>query len=749
MCRSVGRRSAIGAALLVFMACANSDDPRDRQSELEQADDIDGVEFSEQALLTGGCTISGAAMTVVVKDGESVFISLRATDKKVVMNGHVFVGATDTLANCEVATTGTISVLADTGGTHLKGRSVILDYVNGLYMLGVGTTPGIRIDFTLSGDTGSLNQLKVRGSKDIDLFAIGAGTGTGSAAAYALNVNAKFGTPTSQAGGTGGATVSLDVISDVTFKNVPNAMLSAGAGADTIDASGVAGTGTAFPNALNLFGCDGADTLTGGLGADRLSGGPGPDLMDGCAGNDTYSMDAVAVGADVIAEACPGATGGDTVDYSRRTRAWTVNLSRTLTASNAVTDNVLSGEASNDGAHISDKVATVKLGAGDDILVVPSNSTAVHKVFGGPGDDRLTGGAALDVFDGETGDDVCIGAIAAMDYSARSAGVTVTTCGSACGAADANDGDQSGTGSSHTGSGATTTAAGGIAVSTLTSVGNTLTLSDCAGTHTDEASFPIVRYLGTASVKIDVSSVGGFTADSCDFSEALPDHSVVNMGTAVTLGTKRTTGRVAGLDHTANLLGHSLTLLHGPSSSGGDGSHANDDGTYPILSVLSTSSVAIDDTTVGTYSGSTTAMAWTETGPEHDDARCGTVVGGSANDIITGDSRSNVLRGGAGNDALTGGAGDDTLNGEAGSDTLYGGAGTDVLVGGGDTGTDAADVLVGGDGNDRLQGDAGNDSFTCDGKNAASDASIGAAPGDSDFTVDFASGSDTGAADCN
>jgi Ca2+-binding RTX toxin-like protein len=163
-----------------------------------------------------------------------------------------------------------------------------------------------------------------------------------------------------------------------------------------------------------------------------------------------------------------------------------------------------------------------------------------------------------------------------------------------------------------------------------------------------------------------------------------------------------------------------------------------------VLKALGPTSVAIDETAVGSFVGGVSALGWSEVGPEHDNVRCGQVLGGTGNDTITGDSRANILRGGDGDDVLSGGTGNDTLYGEAGADTLYGGAGNDLLIGGRGTGTDLGDSLVGGDGNDTLEGDDGVDVFDCDGKNTSTAAISGVLPGDSDFTNDFTAGVDTG-----
>lgn len=745
------RMSRIQLAVAVtLLSLAGSTCSLDSGSNPDGAD-FEGVAVSYVPLLSGGCAVTGSVMTVTLKDGESALLGLRAS--MIALNGHVFTGATDTTKPCEIAPTGTIQINADvSGGTHTQGRTVILDYINGLFALGVGAVPGIKIDFTLAGDNGSLNTLKVRGSDGIENFSLGAGTGTGAAAVHALNVNAKTGTSTTQPGGTGGVTVALDLIPDVTFKNISSVMISAGPGDDRLDGSGVAGVGTAYPNPLRLFGGDGLDTLIGGLGADRLVGGPDADTLSGCAGDDTYDMGAVPAGADVIAQACTATMeGSDTVDYGARSGNLSVNLSRTLTATAPAADpGGLSGEASGDGAHISDKVLNVKLGAGDDTIVIGAASTLVHKVTGGAGDDSFTGGLAADQFDGQAGEDTCIGAVSVMDYRLRTTPLAVSICASGCGTTaltDANDGELSVT---RTGAGAATVAPGaGINVVTLTgagftaaSVGNTITLSGCTA-GTENGAFQIVQYVSASVVKVDVAASTGFTSavDTCNYSESRPDGTAnPSMGTAVSAMTvKHATGSVTGLDHASNWLGHVLTLTHTAGA-------ATDDGAYAVLKALSASSVAIDETSVGTFAGGISAMTWSVVGPEHDNVQCGQVFGGSGNDVMIGDSRANTLRGGAGDDLLVGGADNDSLFGEAGADTLYGGAGGDTLTGGGGSGTDLGDTLIGGDGEDTLQGDAAADMFQCDGKNSNTAAAAGTSPGDTDFTLDFTPGVDTGPA---
>ncbi|WP_426152976.1 M10 family metallopeptidase C-terminal domain-containing protein [Pseudomonas sp. DC3000-4b1] len=83
-----------------------------------------------------------------------------------------------------------------------------------------------------------------------------------------------------------------------------------------------------------------------------------------------------------------------------------------------------------------------------------------------------------------------------------------------------------------------------------------------------------------------------------------------------------------------------------------------------------------------------------------------TIVGYFSDDRINGLGGNDTLRGQAGDDTLAGGAGVDTLDGGSGNDSLAGGTGNDLLSGGaGD------DRLTGGAGADQLSGGSGADTF--------------------------------------
>ncbi|MDO5606177.1 MAG: calcium-binding protein, partial [Paracoccus sp. (in: a-proteobacteria)] len=122
--------------------------------------------------------------------------------------------------------------------------------------------------------------------------------------------------------------------------------------------------------------------------------------------------------------------------------------------------------------------------------------------------------------------------------------------------------------------------------------------------------------------------------------------------------------------------------------------------------------------------------------------------GGPGNDLMHGDDGHDTLRGGDGDDTMRGGAGDDWMDGGNGNDLLLGGVGRDTLLGGpGDDWLDGGpgdDSLHGGNGNDTLIGGTGKDTLT-GGAGADVFVFLPAAGGEAagtDLITDFTSGED-------
>jgi Ca2+-binding RTX toxin-like protein len=185
--------------------------------------------------------------------------------------------------------------------------------------------------------------------------------------------------------------------------------VTGGSGDDTI-------TGSAVDNVLS--GGPGADKLSGGAGNDTLIGGAGDDILKGEAGDDTFSEEAAPNGADTMI----GGTGIDTVDYSARTAALTINMDATTiltTPFAAAGPNGASGGTAG--------------GEGDLIVTDVENCIGGHAadiINGNAGDNQLEGGSdvtgtpaltdVIDTIDGKGGDDVIDGG----------PGVDLVTCGS-------------------------------------------------------------------------------------------------------------------------------------------------------------------------------------------------------------------------------------------------------------------------------------------------------------------------------
>ncbi|HEY0706101.1 MAG TPA: calcium-binding protein [Polyangia bacterium] len=560
------------------------------------AENTEGIELTAP-LLAGACTLTATNMAVAVADGESALLTLRTSDNKITLNA-----ATAGAAPCEITAVGSTITITSSGTTAATGRTVILDYINGLFAKGTMAAPGITVDFDVTTD-GANDTVKVRGTTGVDSFAFGLGATTG----YAMNVNA-------------GMTAPNDAFPDVVFKQVEKLIVNSGDGADTLTGAGTFGTTAVYPAVMRLYGGAGNDTITGGSAADHIYGGSNNDTMDGAAGNDTFYMGSTADGTDVI-NAAGSTPGNDTVSYADRTANLTINVDGTAT----------SGAAGGENDTISDKIVNIIGGSGNDTITVGSMSTVVHNVSGGDGHDSFTGGGSADVFDGQGGDDVCLGAKVSMSYASRSTNITVTVCdpGGSCTASN-NDGDQTATLAQKNGTGGTATdlgtssddeiTIGGLTGMTANDVGRVIRLTGFTGEPLNDdgtTGYEIIGFTDANTVDIDVSGNASF--DETDLA------ATSNLTWAV-LGAEKDNVQCA------NVVGGTLV-----------------------------------DTITG-------------------DARNNIIKGGNGNDVLAGGDGDDNLNGEAGDDGMHGGAGSDTLVGGAGTDTLVGGDGDDILQG--DAGTD-------------------------------------------------------------
>ncbi|MEV8509423.1 calcium-binding protein [Actinoplanes sp. NPDC051475] len=172
-------------------------------------------------------------------------------------------------------------------------------------------------------------------------------------------------------------TVNLGDLNDsVTNKSDLGIVALGSAGDDTL--TGGPGNDSLSGGAGNdkLVGKDGIDSLTGDAGNDRLDGGTGGDVFIGGAGADT-----------VI-----GGAGADTVMYTDHTAAVIADLD---------------GVAGDDGQRnekdtLQADVENLYGGSGNDTL---TGNAAVNVISGGAGNDTIRGGTANDVLSGDDGDD--------------------------------------------------------------------------------------------------------------------------------------------------------------------------------------------------------------------------------------------------------------------------------------------------------------------------------------------------------
>jgi Ca2+-binding RTX toxin-like protein len=602
-----GRWASLLGAWIWFSACSADDvwlPPPSQQPPQAgaPAPADDGFNEIQQRLLEATCTITATQMTIAVAAGETALVAYRVSDGKVTLNA-----LTGTGTPCEIASTAKLKVTA-LGTDVSAGRSIILDYANGLFMKGTSASlPGITIDFTVgNGSTNAEDTVQVRGTADVDRFTFGAGAGT----VRSLNVNA-------------GTTTGFDAFADVTLKSIENLVISTGAGDDVISGNGGLGTGaTAYPSATQILAGADNDTITGGAGDDEITGGSGDDVADGMAGNDTFKMGASDDGADTI-NVTGTNYGSDTVDYSARTAPLTLTLNGTA----------VSGEGgSTEGDKLSDKIVTILAGAGDDIITIPASSTVNHVIMGGKGDDLLTGGAGGDVFDGEQGDDECVGDQGTMSYASRNVAITATICDPSgnC-AADNNDGDRASTHVQYS--------------------GTTFTATDDATTNDNLVTIGGLSNMSTAGVSGRKLVLFGFTNASNNVVAGFTVASVTN-ATTVRVNVMGSTFVETDLALAGGGLSWSLV---GPEK---------DNVTCPNVIGGNAGDTITGDARPNFIRGGNGNDVLT--GGDGNDV----LRGEAGNDSLFGGPGDDYLNGGDLNDTLTGGDANDVLEGEDGLDTF-------------------------------------------------------------------------------
>ena len=415
-------------------------------------------------------------------------------------------------------------------------------------------------------------------------------------------------------------------------------------------------TGNAVANRLE--GGAGADTLEGGGGADTLDGGTGADSMTGGTGDDTYVVDDVG---DVVAEAADG--GIDTVVASV-----------SLTLSDAVENLVLTGEAAIDGTGNGlDNALTGNAGANR-----LAGGAGRDTLLGGAGDDTLDGGQGIDTMEGGTGDDTYeVDNASDAVVEAEGAG-TDTVRASVSHALTAHverlvltgntaiDGTGNTLANEITGNSAANRLDGGAGADTMTGgAGDDTYLVDDAGDVVVEDADG-----GTDTVLASVTHALAAGVEN-----------LVLSGSAAIDGTGNALANQITGNAAANRLdgGAGADTLEGGA---GDDTYVIDDAGDVVLEAADGGI----DTEISFVTRSLSAEV------EHLVLAGTAAIDGTGNALanrITGNEAANALAGGAGNDTLFGGDGADSLDGGAGADSMEGGAGDDTYVV-----DDDADVVV-------------------------------------------------------
>ncbi|HVW24622.1 MAG TPA: calcium-binding protein [Polyangiaceae bacterium] len=470
-----------------MVGCGQSAEPPRAVSKVRPDDPYAVAEFDS---LATPCTFdpTSGVMTVTVESGETALIARRSTDSVITQNG-------DQCGNpARASSLKALHVTADSSTT------VILSFAYGLYATGSATSPqsGIVVDMSSGGDfelvgtsgndTVTLGTRGIgvnadtvaditfpHGEPDSYTFSLGAGADTWTSdGGYGTGSTYTGGKPLAVFGGTGkdlfdeGASVTPneeihgeDDVDTVTFakRSAMNPVTvtlggsngddgdNGGEADDIVDAEiliGGAGDDTmtaATDVAVTMSGGRGDDVLTGGsqvdvlngeAGNDTLVGAGGNDTLNGGDGDDTFDEGTAANGGDVF----NGGAGVDTVDYSKRAGGVGVKITMDGLAAN-------DGQAGIEGDNVK---ADVENAIGTDYNDLITGNALPNRIKGGKGNDQLNGGDNDDVFDegddltsGDHDSDVIVGGkgIDTVDYSGRSAALTITLDGAA------DSGDQS------------------------------------------------------------------------------------------------------------------------------------------------------------------------------------------------------------------------------------------------------------------------------------------------------------------
>ena len=477
-----------------------------------------------------------------------------------------------------------------------------------------------------------------------------------------------------------------------------NSTIYGGAGNDWIDDHGSA----VLAGANLIYGGDGADSIYTGQGNDTLYGGAGNDQLFGEDDADTFTVND-SFGNDTIFGGS-GGTDTDTIDLSGLTSAVTVVFSDdengTITSGvNTITFTdierlILTGQADSVDGSLADAI-WVDAGAGNDTIIGGDTTNSVgDTIFGGDGNDSISGLWGADSLEGGLGDDTIDGG---------DQGDTIY-------GGDGNDVIDAG---EENAAGDDDLVYGGVGNDTITS-----TETDAGSNDTlygGDGNDVISTMGGAASLYGDAGAdtLSGGNADDQLFGGDGNDSLASGSGNDTLYGGLGDDVLNSGIGNDSVFAGAGNDIVAISDDHGVDTIDGGTDYDQVVFATPTSSqgvTVNLTGNGAGTYDFDGTAGAGTFTAIEQfsgtvyaDTFNAGASTDGTTFYALGGDD---TLTGGSGADRLYGGDGNDTLLGAGGNDTLEGGAGTDSLSGG-----DGSDSLTGGDGNDSLQGGAGNDTI--------------------------------------
>ncbi|WP_457660487.1 calcium-binding protein [Sinorhizobium medicae] len=496
--------------------------------------------------------------------------------------------------------------------------------------------------------------------------------------------------------------------------------------------------GTSGNNILIGTGSD--DSLNGLAGDDLLQGLGGADIINGGAGVDTADYREKAAPIVVTLTGATAATvfingvAEDTLANVENVYGGSGDDFITGDALNNLFrggggNDVLDGGGGNDTADYTDKTASVVVTlAGATPVTVFVNGIAedmisnFENVYGGSGDDILTGDDRDNILRGEVGNDILNGGIGADSLFGGEGNDTVDG-GNGVDTFDLREKTSSVLVQLNGANGATVFV-GGVAEDTIRNVenivggsaGDTLT-GDAAANKLSGARGNDWLMGGSGADILD----GGEDSDTADYSDKQAAIVVaLNGGNPVTV----TVGGLAedSIAKIENIVGGSGDdTLSGDAAAntfrGGLGADALDGGSGSDTADFSDKAQSV----VLALNGAIDAVA-TVGGTAEDSVRnIENIIGGAGNDQLTGDAAANMFRGGLGADVLDGAAGSDTADFSDKTSSLV------VTL----AGASPATVLVGGIAEDTLRnieniiGGSGNDVFVGDGLQNVFDGGAG------------------------